>query len=388
MARKRASSAPSPLRYGQQIIDAADRAAVDRALRSDWLTQGPEVASFEAALARACGAKYAVACANGTAALHLACLAAGLKPGDEAIVPAITFAATANAALYCGAEPVITDIRPDTLTLDPGAARKALSRRTKAILPVHFAGLPAAMEDIARMARSHGLVVIADGAHALGARYDGKPVGAFPGADMTTLSFHPVKHVTTGEGGAVLTDRSDLRDRLLSYRSHGITRDPLLLEDASQGGWYYEMQALGFNYRISDFQCALGTSQLRKLPRFLERRHAAARAYERAFSSDARIKLQASPAGRVSARHLFTIQVPAERRRALYDYLHSQGILANVHYIPVHLLPFYQRRGWKGRSLPNAETYYAGALSLPMHAALTDADLRRVIKAVRDGLKD
>lgn len=372
--------------YGRQLIDAADRRAVDAVLRSPWLTQGPSVGAFEEALAAECGAKYAVACANGTAALHLACMAAGLGPGDEAIVPAITFAATANAALYCGAEPVIVDVLPDTITIDPDAAARAVTRRTKAILPVHFAGLPADMDAIARIARTKGLCVIEDAAHALGAAYRGKKIGACDRSDMAILSFHPVKHIATAEGGAVLTNRKDLRDRLLLLRSHGITRDPSLLEDKTQGGWYYEMQALGFNYRLTDLQSALGSSQLKKLPSFLRRRHAIAAFYEKSFSNDPRIRLQRVPKNRAHAWHLFTIQVPAARRRAVYDHLHARGILANVHYIPVHKLPFYARRGWAKKTLPAAEAYYAGALSLPMHAALTDADARRVVTAVRAGL--
>lgn len=374
--------------YGRQLLDAADRKAVEKVLRSPWLTQGPNVAAFEDALAAYCGAKYAVACANGTAALHLACMAAGLGPGDEAVVPAITFAATANAALYCGAEPVIIDVRPDTLTMDPAALAAALTRRTKAVLPVHFAGLPADMAEISRIARSRGLTIIEDAAHALGASYRGRRIGACDRSDMAILSFHPVKHVATGEGGAILTNRRELRDRLLLLRSHGITRDPALLEDKDQGGWYYEMQALGFNYRLTDIQSALGLSQMKKLPRFLARRREIARLYSEAFAREAHIRLQAVPGGSEHAWHLFTIQVPPERRRALYDRLHSHGILANVHYIPVHRLPFYRRRGWGKKRLPASEGYYAGALSLPMHAALTDADVRRVIRAVRAGLED
>jgi UDP-4-amino-4,6-dideoxy-N-acetyl-beta-L-altrosamine transaminase len=375
-----------PLSYGRQVIDAADRAAVDKVLRSPWLTQGPSVTAFENALARACGVKYAVACTNGTAALHLACLAAGLGPGDEAVVPAITFAATANAALYCGAEPVIVDVKPDTITMDPDAFARAITSRTKAVLPVHFAGLPADMDEIAAIAKARKLIVIEDAAHALGAVYKGKRIGACVRSDMAILSFHPVKHIATGEGGAVLTNRADLRDRLRLLRSHGITREPALLENKDEGGWYYEMQVLGFNYRITDLQCALGLSQLKKLAHFLKRRRQIARAYALAFAGDPRIKLQTLPSDRKHAWHLFTIQVPAARRRALYDFLHARGILANVHYIPVHALPFYRRRGWAGKSLPYAEAYYAGALSLPMHAALTDVDVRRVIRAVREGL--
>lgn len=375
-----------PLPYGRQVIDAADRAAMDKALRSPWLTQGPAVSDFEAALAKACGAKYAVACTNGTAALHLACMAAGLGPGDEAVIPAITFAATANAALYCGAKPIIADIKTGTITLDPSAFAAAITPRTKAVLPVHFAGLPADMDEIAALAKSRNIIIIEDAAHALGALYKGELVGACSRSDMTILSFHPVKHIATGEGGAVLTNRADLRDILRLQRSHGITREQSLLEKKDEGGWYYEMQTLGFNYRITDLQCALGLSQLKKLPRFLKRRREIARAYTLAFAGDKRIKLQALPKDREHAWHLFTIQVPPERRRALYDFLHAQGVLANVHYIPLHTLPFYRRHGWAGKRMPHAEAYYAGTLSLPMHAALSDADVRRVVKAVRDGL--
>ena len=375
-----------PLSYGRQIVDAKDVAAVAKTLRSPFLTQGPAVVRFEQDLAKFCGAKFAVACANGTAALHLACLAAGLKEGDEAVVPAITFAATANAARYCGAEPVIVDVRADTLTMDADAFERALSPRTKAVLPVHFAGLPADMERIALLAKTRGIAVIEDAAHALGASYMGKRIGACDRSDMAILSFHPVKHATTGEGGAVLTNDAKLAARLRLFRSHGITRDANLLEDKAQGGWYYEMIELGFNYRIPDILCSLGSSQLKKLPAFLKRRKAVAKAYRAAFAAHPEITLQEQPGDRENAWHLFTIQVPAAKRRPLYDYLHARGVLANVHYIPVHKLPYYQRRGWAGKSLPNAEAYYAGALSLPMHAALTDADVKRVIKTVLAGL--
>lgn len=372
--------------YGRQVIDAADRAAVDKVLRSDWLTQGPSVAAFEAAVARACGARHAVACSNGTTALHLACLAAGLKAGDEAVVPPITFAATANAVAYCGARPVFADVRADTLTLDPEAFAAAVTPKTKAVLPVHFAGLPADMAEIGKIARARGLIVIEDAAHALGASYGKKKIGACEHSDMAILSFHPVKHIATGEGGMVLTNDDGLAGRLRLFRSHGITRDPALLEKKDEGGWYYEMQELGFNYRIPDILCALGLSQLKKLPRFLARRRALAKAYRKAFASVDGVTLQRLPPGREHAWHLFTIQVPAVKRRALYDLLHARGILANVHYIPVHTLPYYRRLGWKPGGFPRAEAYYAGALSLPMHAGLTDADQRRVIAAVREGL--
>ena len=375
---------PKEIHYGRQVIDAADRRAVDHVLRSDWLTQGPAVPAFEAAVARVCGARHAVACSNGTTALHLACLAAGLRPGDEAVVPPLTFAATANAVAYCGARPVFADVKADTLTLDPKAFAAALTARTKAVLPVHFAGLPADMAEIGALARKRGLTVIEDAAHALGATYRGRPVGACAHSDMAILSFHPVKHIATGD--MVLTNRDDLAARLRLYRSHGITRDPALLEKKDEGAWYYEMQELGFNYRITDMQCALGLSQLKKLPRFLARRRALAKAYRKAFASLDGVTLQHLPAGREHAWHLFTIQVPAGKRRPLYDFLRKRGIIANVHYIPVHTMPYYRRAGWKDARFPRAEAYYAGALSLPMHAALSDADQRRVIRAVREGL--
>jgi perosamine synthetase len=375
-----------PLPYGRQVLDAADRAAVDKVLRSAWLTQGPEVSAFEEAVARVCGARYAVACANGTAALHLACLAAGLHSGQEAIVPTLTFAATANAALYCGAKPVFVDIRADTLTIDPGQVAKAITQSTGAILPVHFAGLPADMMEIAELARKKSITVIEDAAHALGASYHGRPVGSCEYSDMTILSFHPVKHIATGEGGMVLTNREDLRDRLRLLRTHGITRDQTLLERKDQGGWYYEMRDLGYNYRITDFQCALGRSQLKKLPRFLARRRRLAKLYRRVLSQMPNVGLQSLPDDREHAWHLLTIQVPPHRRRALYDHLHASGILANVHYIPVHTFPYYRRIGWGNVSFPNAEKYYASALTLPLHAAMTDSDVARVVAAVSDGL--
>ena len=372
--------------YGRQLIDDSDIRAVNKVLRSAWLTQGPDVAAFESAVARLCGAKFAVACSNGTAALHLACLAAGLKKDDEAIVPPLTFAATANAVLYCGAKPVFADVRRDTLTLDPAAFKKALTPRTKAVLPVHYAGLPADMAEISAISKKRGLFIIEDAAHALGASYRGNKIGACALSDMAILSFHPVKHIATGEGGMVMTNSAALAERLRLFRSHGITRDPKRLEDKTQGGWYYEMQELGFNYRITDFQCALGSSQLRKLPRFLKRRRQVAALYRKAFADNPAVRLQTLPAGREHAYHLFTIQVPAAKRRAVYDFLHKRGILANVHYIPVHTLPYYRRNGYSKVSMPNAEDYYSRTLSLPMHAGLTDADVRRVVKAVEDAL--
>lgn len=372
--------------YGRQSIDDTDLRAVRRALRSDFLTQGPKIPEFEAAVAKACGAKYAVACCNGTAALHLACLAAGLGPGDEAIVPPITFAATGNAVLYCGAKPVFADVQSDTINLDPVAAARAVTRKTKAILPVHFGGLPADMAEIGALARRKGLLVIEDAAHALGAEYRGHPVGACRHSDMAVLSFHPVKHITTGEGGMVLTNRAELRDRLMLYRSHGITRDPALL-GRSDGPWYYEMQALGFNYRITDLQCALGLAQLKKLPRFVARRRMIAAEYEKEFSAIPQLRLIHEKPDRRNAFHLYVLQLRDQsRRRSFFEFLRSKGVQANVHYIPLHSMPYYRAHGYARVKMPRAEDYYKGAVSIPLHPGLLRSEIKRVIAAVKAGV--
>lgn len=376
-----------PIPYGRQWLDASDLAAVARVLRGDWLTQGPAIAAFEEALARLCGARYAVACSNGTAALHLACLAADFKEGDEAITTPITFAATANAVLYCGAKPVFADVQPDTINLDPKLAARAVTPRTKAILPVHFGGQPAELREFAALAKRHKLLVIEDAAHALGARQDGERVGSCKHSDMTTLSFHPVKHITTGEGGAVLTNRRDLCDRLRLLRTHGITRDPGLLE-ANEGPWYYEMQDLGFNYRITDFQCALGLTQLAKLPRFIRRRREIATEYDRAFSGLSELEPVRERAGNEGAYHLYVVRLARpEWRRPFYEALQASGLQPNVHYIPVHRLPFYRRRGYGKVSLPVAEGYYSRAVTLPLYPSMTATQVKRVIAAVKDAAR-
>lgn len=372
--------------YGHQTIDAADVAGVVKTLRGDWLTQGPQVQAFEQAVARACRAKYAVACANGTAALHLACLAAGLKRGDEAITSPITFAATANAVLYCGAKPVFADIERDSLNIDPAEIENKITRRTKAILPVHFAGQPCDMRQIAALARAAKLIVIEDAAHALGASYQGRPIGSCQYSDMAILSFHPVKHITTGEGGMVLTNSADFNRKLRLYRSHGITREPSLMS-RSEGPWYYEMIGLGFNYRISDIQCALGLSQLRKLPGFITRRRAIAAEYDRAFSKMPQLRLPVLKAARRHAYHLYVVELrDPDRRRPFYEFLLSQGISPNVHYIPVHTLPYYRKNGYASARFKNAEDYYRGAVTLPIYPGMTPGEVARVIQTVERAL--
>ncbi len=369
--------------YGRQLIEDDDIAAVVATLRGDWLTQGPHVAEFEAALAAACGAPYAVAFASGTAALHAACHAAGLGPGDESVTSALTFAASANCAAYVGATPTFADIDPATWNVSAETVRAALTERTRAVIPVSFAGLPAPLAEI-REAVGPETAIIEDAAHALGARGAAGPVGDAVHADMSVFSFHPVKAVTTGEGGAVTVRDPSLRDRLLAFRTHGLTKDPGRLERPTEGGWYMEQHELGFNYRITDLQCALGTSQLGKLERFTEARNAVAERYREALRDVDGLRLPpAAPPGARHAYHLFVVWV--RDRRALYDALRERGILAQVHYLPVYLHPYYRETYDYAPGLcPEAEAYYAGCLSLPCFPSLTEAEQDTVIAAVRE----
>lgn len=373
------------LPYGHQWVDEDDVQAVVKALRGEWITQGPTVEAFERKVAEYCGARYAVAMSSGTAALHAACLAAGIGPGDEAITTPITFAATANAVVYCGGRPVFADIRPDTLTIDPADIEQRIKSSTKAILPVDFAGLPADMDAIREIARRHGLVVIEDAAHALGARYKDRPVGTL--ADMTVFSFHPVKHITTGEGGMVLTDDKGLYERLLRIRHHGIVRD-VTQAPVKRSAWYYEIPDIGYNFRLTDFQSALGISQMRKLDLFIERRRRIAEEYRQAFADLAALRLPVEPRDYYSSYHIFVIQLELEKLHAgrdlIFDALRAEGIGANVHYVPVHLHPYYRERFGYGRgSYPNAERYSERALTLPLFPAMTEQDVSDVVAAVR-----
>jgi perosamine synthetase len=393
---------PPFLPYARQLLDDADIAAVVEVLKGDWLTQGPKIPAFEKALAQRVGAKHGVAVATGTAALHCACFAAGVGPGDEIITAPITFAASGNCARYLGAEVRFVDIRRDTYCLDPAKLEAAITPRTKAIIPVDFTGQPCDLDDIMTIARRHNLVVIEDAAHALGARYKGRPVGSI--ADMTIFSFHPVKHVAMGEGGLVATD-SDRFDRALRlFRTHGITgADADMRLDAQaadnealppagrnpggKAGWYYEMQELGFNFRITDLQCALGLSQLGKLDAFLDRRRAIAAHYDRAFADSAQIITPAQMPDRNSAWHLYMLRLRlsamTKTRRRVFDELRACGIGVHVHYIPLHLQPYYRNRyGHRRGDFPIAEAYYDSALTIPLFPAMTDDDSKRVVDAV------
>ncbi|MZP29433.1 UDP-4-amino-4,6-dideoxy-N-acetyl-beta-L-altrosamine transaminase [Heliobacterium undosum] len=373
--------------YARQSIDEDDIAAVAEALRGDYLTTGPAIDRFEAAVASRAGARFGVALSSGTAALHAAYFAAGIGPGDEVILPANTFAATANAALYLGAKPVFADIEPDTGNMAVEAVEALITPRTRAIVPVHFAGLPADVPAIRDLAERYGLLVIEDAAHALGAAVDARPVGSL--SAMTAFSFHPVKHIATGEGGMVVTDDEALYRRLTLFRSHGITRDRSQMK-ADEGPWYYEMHALGYNYRMTDIQAVLGESQLKKLDCFLARRREIAHCYDRELAclSDV-LALPGRRPGRDSAWHLYVIRLlaGAERRRDLVTYLHERGILVNVHYRPVYLHPYYRALGYAPGLCPLAERFYSQAVSLPMYYGLTAAQQAKVIDAVMSGVE-
>lgn len=390
--------------YGRQSVDDADIEAVVKVLKSDYLTTGPAVAAFEKKVADYVGAKYAVAVSNGTAALHVACLAAGIGEGDEVITTPITFAASANCVLYCGGTPVFADIDPDTYNISPEELEKKITSRTKAIIPVHYTGQPCDMDAILEIAHKHNLLVVEDGAHALGAVYKGKKIGSI--ADMTCFSFHPVKPVTTGEGGMIVTDNEELYRRLVLYRSHGITRDkdmmqqyeeqlqqssdPALQEAADMlrgdvidpGGWYYQQLELGYNYRITDISCALGASQMDKLDRFLECRRQIAKKYDEAFADIPQIKTPWQQEGCQSGWHLYMIQTMERSRREVFDGLRQAGIGVNVHYIPVYRHPYYQRNGYAGVHCLNAEAFYERAISLPIFPGLTGQQQDYVIEHV------
>ncbi len=375
------------LPYGRQDVGSEELRRVREVLESDWLTQGPQVPAFEAALAAACGAKHAVAVANGTLALYIAFRAAGLGPGDRFIVPPITFVATANAGVLCGAEPVFVDIDPGTLTLDPAKVEAALlaDPTIRAIVPVHLGGRVADLPALARLAAQHSAVVIEDACHAVGTHWRDDAgawhaVGDGSHCVMTCFSFHPVKSITTGEGGAVTTNDPALAEKLALLRTHGITRDPARLERAD-GPWYYEMQDLGFNARLTDLQAALGLAQLEKLPRVQQRRLELVRRYDHAFEPIPQLRTQARPVPDASCWHLMIVR--SAHRRALYDALAAAGIGSQVHYYPVHLQPWYRHNFGTGPGLcPAAEAYYDEALSLPLVPTMTDGDQQRVIGEV------
>jgi len=375
------------LPYGRQSIDDEDVNAVVDALRSELITQGPTIERFEAALANYLGARHVVAFANGTAALHGAAFAAGLGPGDEVITSPLSFAASANCALYQGARPRFVDVSPRTWNLDTAAAAAAIGDRSRAVIAVSFAGLPADLEPLEPV--RDRVVVIEDASHALGARRGGGLVGGPGGADLTTFSLHPVKAITTGEGGFVATGNDEFARLLRLFRTHGITKEGVTPSPA-EGGWYYEMQALGFNYRITDFQCALGLSQLRRLDERVERRNEIAARYRELLANDVRIALPpAALGGTRHAYHLFVVRVlgGAEARLATFSALRRAGIGVQVHYIPIYRQPYYRDvLGYPQDNCPAAEEYYWSAISLPIFPGMSETDIERVVRELRKAL--
>lgn len=382
---------PAPARrktllpYGRQWIDDRDIEAVEAVLRGDYLTTGPLIAEFESKFARAVGAEYAVAFSNGTAALHGACHAAGIGEGDEVITSPMTFAASANCVLYQGGKPVFADVDEETGNIDPASVADRITERTKAILPVHYAGQPARLDELRELAKARGLVVIEDAAHALGAVYKGRRIGS--DGDMTMFSLHPVKHITTGEGGIIATNRQDYYRKLLDFRNHGIVRDPSRLEKEPPAPWYYEMQSLGYNYRLTDFQAALGLSQLDKLDLFVKRRKEIAARYDEAFRHSEKVVIPRQEEGAESSWHLYVVRLRLDRleigRDEVFRRLLEENIGVQLHYIPVYLHPYYRRLGYPEGLCPAAERMYGRILSLPLYPAMTDKDAEDVVRAVQ-----
>lgn len=373
------------LPYGQHWVEPGDIEAVVEILRGDWITQGPTIARFEKELAQRVGARYAVTFSSGTAALHGACFAADICQGDEVITTPLTFAASSNCILYQGGKPVFADIQNESLNIDPAEVERKISSRTKAIIPVDFAGQPAELDEIRRIAERHNLVVIEDGAHSLGAIYRDRKVGSI--SDMTIFSFHPVKAITTGEGGAVTTDNKAYYQRLLLFRTHGITKDPKQFSNEEEGPWYYEMQELGHNYRITDFQCAIGLQQLQKLGSFIKRRRQIAQSYSEVFQNLEEVRVPVEQPDVKSAWHIYTLRLNLEQlkttRRQIFEALRKENIGVNVHYIPVYYFPYYQSLGYQRGLCPRAESYYKEAITLPLFPKMSDQDTKDVIKAVR-----
>ena len=372
----------APLPYGRQSVQDDDLAAVEEVLRSDWLTTGPKVAEFEEALAGVAGTVEAVAVSNGTAALHAAMFALGVGPGDEVIVPAITFVATANSVLFQGGVPVFADVEPDTLLLDPEDAESKITARTRAIISVDYAGQPCDYDSLREIAERLGVTLVADACHALGASYLGRPAGSL--VELSVFSFHPVKHITSGEGGAVTTDDRRLAEKMRAFRNHGISADHH--ERSRQGAHSYEMEDLGYNYRLTDFQCAMAASQLRRLPEFVRRRRAIAGAYDDAFSELPGLSPLAVRPNVSHAYHLYVVQLDLDALRVdrdtVFSALRAENVGVNVHYLPVYRHPYYQQIGYEAGICPVAEAAYEGLLSLPIFPVMSDRDIGDVVAAV------
>jgi UDP-4-amino-4,6-dideoxy-N-acetyl-beta-L-altrosamine transaminase len=373
------------LSYSHQCIEEDDINAVVEVLKSDFLTQGPKLKEFEESLASYCGAQFAVGFSSGTAALHGAYFVAGIRSEDEIITSPMTFLATANAALFLGTQPVFVDIEADSGNIAPELIERAITKKTKVIIPVHFAGLPAELKDISKIARKHNLIVIEDACHALGARYLSTTIGDCQYSDMVVFSFHPVKSITTGEGGAVLTNNKDMYKKLVMFRHHGIIKEPDLLQNMSNAGkgWYYEMQYLGNNYRLTDIHSALGISQLKKLDRFIEKRRQIVEAYRQAFNGNSFFDLPPESDHVKSAWHLYPIRLKDKyksRKADIFAKLRQHRLGVQVHYIPVYLQPYYQQLGFEKGLCRKAEDFYEREISIPLYAAMSREDTDYVIE--------
>ena len=370
--------------YGHQYIDDDDIRAVSDVLKSDFLTCGSKIVEAEKKLCKITGAKHAVLLANGTAGLHAACFAAGIRPGDEVITTPITFAASANCILYCGGIPVFADINPETYNIDPSKIEERITEKTKAVIAVDFTGQAAEIDKIRDICDRHRLIFIEDAAHSLGTKYKELPVGSL--ADMTEFSFHPVKTCTSGEGGAVTTNDDELYKRLLLFRTHCITRLQEFMDQESEGGWYYQQTDLGYNYRITDIQAALLSSQLNKLDMFAARRKELVKRYDEAFDKMPEIVVQKEINESDTVRHLYIIQLNTDllncTRKEFYDALQAEGIGVNVHYIPVYYFPYYRKLGYKKGICPNAEKLYERIITIPLYFSLTDDEQSKIIEAV------
>ncbi len=374
-----------PIYYGRQCIEQDDIDAVVETLKGDLITCGPRVNRLEHKLCEVTGAKYAVVVSNGTAALHLAAMAAGLQEGDEAIVSPITFAASANCVLYCGAKPVFADINPETYNIDPESIRQRITPATKAIVAVDYTGQAVELDEIQELCREHNLVLIEDAAHAIGTKYKGRPIGCI--ADMTCFSFHPVKTITAGEGGAVTTNDEKLYRRLLRLRTHGITRNQEEMVHPTDALWYNEQVELGYNYRMTDFQAALLLSQLEKLGRFSERRKEIVKRYDEAFAHMPELIVQKELPESDTTRHLYILRLNPEKltcdRRQFFDALYAENTCPQVHYLPVYWHSYYEKLGYPKGLCPNAEKLYEEIMSIPLYYGLTDEDVEDVIRAVK-----
>lgn len=372
--------------YGHQWIDEDDIKAVDEVLRSDYLTCGPKTEEAQKALCEYTGAKYAVLLNSDTSALHCACIAAGVGPGDEVITTPITFAASANCALYCGARPVFADIDPETYEINPKSIEEHITEHTKAVVAVDYTGAVVNIKAIREICEKHNLIFIEDAAHSIGSKYGGKKVGTL--ADMTCFSFHPVKTITAGEGGAVLTDNEELYKKVLLAHAHGITHDESMMEEAPhEGPWYYEQISLGYNYRMTDIQAALLLSQLKKLDKFGHRRQEICSKYDAAFKELPELIVQKEYPESYSYRHLYILHLNLDKlscsRKEFFDAMSAEGVQCQIHYVPTYWFPYYKHLGYKKGLCPNAEEYYKGIMSLPLYPKMSDEDVNDVIHAVK-----